>query len=296
MRSFLAVVFFCSAAFSQDCTTSVVVNVFDDRLLADVQTLKADDFQARMDKDVLPIVNAGQDYNSRLLVLLETDGSANDAKVQEVVETITTIAREAPEGKPLAFGVYADRAIFTQDFAIDAQKRKSEINAVVEQEDSLGKRVGLFDALHQALQMFGEHQPGDTILLVGNPYDDMSHHSPAEIEKEFLASGTRLMAMLRRPMSLVGQGDLLLNSHEREKAFFLDFTERTGGAHSEFDPRFVGFAWRGYMLELKMPAQVRKPHNWSLKLRESIRAVFRHTRIFYPEMLPPCQVAAARPH
>lgn len=290
---FVAVLFLCSLAFSQDCTTSVVVNVFDDRLHTDVMTLKADDFQARMDKNALTIVNTEQHYDSRLLVLLETDGAADDAKLHEVVETVTRMARQAPEGKPVAFGVYADHAIFTKDFIADPEKRTAEINNVVEQEESLGKRVALFDALHQALQLFGEHQPGDTILLVGGPYDDKSNHSAGEVEKEFLVTGTRLMAMLRRPMSHVGRDDFMFNNHEREKSLFLDFAERSGGAHSEFDPRFFGFAWRGYMLELKVPEHVRKPHNWSLKLRAAVQSVFKHSKIFYPELLPPCHIAAA---
>lgn len=153
--------------------------------------------------------------------------------------------------------------------------------------------MALFDALHQGLQLFGERQPGDTILLVGGPYDDKSNHSSGEVEREFLASGTRLMAMLRRPMSHVGRPDFMFNNHEQEKSLFLDFAERTGGAHSEFDPRFFGFAWRGYLLALKVPEKVRKPHSWSLKVRGAVQGAFHHTRIFYPELLPPCRSTAA---
>lgn len=287
-----SVLFLCSAGFSQDCTTSVVVNVFDDRLRIDVQTLKAVDFQARMKDDTLPIVNLEQNYDSRLLVLLETDGAADDKKLREVVDTVTRMARQAPEGKPVAFGVYADKAVFTKDFIADPEKRTQQINNVIEEADSFGKRVALFDALHQALQLFGAHQPGDTILLVGSPYDDKSNHSLDEVEKEFLATGTRLMAMLRRPMSRVSRNDFMLNSHDREKSLFLDFAERSGGAHSEFDPHFFGFAWRGYMLELKISDRVRKPHSWSLKI-PGMTGPFRHTKIFYPELLPPCRTAEA---
>jgi hypothetical protein len=295
-RIFFTVVFLSALALSQECTTSVVVNVFDDHLRLDVETLKADDFQARVDKGELKIVNTEQDYSSRLLVLLETDGT-KDSKIRDVVDTITTIAKEAPEGKPVAFGVYADRAVFTEDFITDPEKRARQIDEVVEQEASLGKRVAMFDALHQALQMFGEHQPGDTILLVAGPFDDKSHHSPASIEKEFLDSGVRLMAMLRRPLSLTGRENMTSNSHDREKSFFLDFAERTGGAHSEFDPRFFGFAWRGYMLDLKVPGDVQKPQKWSLKLRSTIRSAFKHTKIFYPELLLPCRAAtSSSPH
>ncbi|HEY6348589.1 MAG TPA: hypothetical protein VI636_04185 [Candidatus Angelobacter sp.] len=287
---FAALLLFAASAFCQDCTTSVVVNVFDDRLHIDVQTLKADDFQVRMDKKDLSVVNMGQKYDSRLLVLLETDGSEKDSKIQDVVETITRMARQAPEGKPVAFGVYAEHAIFTKDFIADPEKRNDQIGDVIERADSLGKRVALYDALHQALQLFGAHQPGDTILLVASPYDDKSNRSLGDIKKEFLESGTRLMAMLRRPMSHVDH-DFVSNTHEPEKSLFLDFAERSGGAHSEFDPRFFGFSWRGYMLEVKVPEQDHKSHKWSLKLHEEVRAAFKHAKIFYPELLPSCHVA-----
>lgn len=281
------------AGFCQECTTSVVVNVFDDRLRLDVQTLTAEDFQARMDGKPLAIVNSQQDYNSRLLVLVETEGTAKDDKLSDVLDTVTRMARQAPEGKPVAFGMYSERAVFTQGFVADPKERTAQINSVVEQADSLGKRVALFDALHEALQFFGAHQPGDTILLVAGPYDDKSNHSLSDVEKEFLARGTRLMAMLRRPMSRVGSSDFVLNSHDREKSLFLDFAERTGGAHSEFDPHFFGFAWRGYMLDVKVPDKVRKPHNWSLKVRGLRDGFFRHIFVFYPELLPPCRLAEA---
>lgn len=288
---FASLLLFAASAFSQNCTTSVVVNVFDDKLKIDVETLKAEDFQAHMRKGPATVANLEQKYDSRLLVLLETDGAARDSKVQDVVETITRMAQQSPEGKPVAFGIYADHAVFTKDFLVDPDRRRTEIGAIIEQADSLGNRVALFDALHQALQLFGPHQPGDTILLVGSPYDDKSKHSLDDIEKEFLATGTRLMAMLRRPLSHVDR-DFVSNPHEREKSLFLDFAERSGGAHSEFDPRFFSFTWRGYMMDIKVPGEARKPQPWSLKLREEVKAAFKHSKIFYPELLPPCRVAA----
>jgi hypothetical protein len=288
-----AVLLLGGVALSQDCTTSIVVNVFDDRLHVDVQTLTADDFQAHVGDMPITVVNSQQDYNSRLLVLVEVDGTAKNEKLRDRVEQMTLLAKEAPEGKPVAFGMYADKAIITEDFITDPKKRARQIDSVVEDARSLGKRVALFDALHQALQLFGPHQPGDTILLVGSPYDDKSDHSLSEVEKEFLTTGTRLMAMVREGMSRVGRPDFMLNTHEREKSLFLDFAEQTGGAHSEFDPRFFGFAWRGYMLDLKMSDRLRKPHSWSLRVRGLKEGFFKHTVIFYPQVLQPCRVTEA---
>src|ERR1700724_529745 len=200
----ICVLFFLSSwAAGQDCTAYVVVNVYNPKLSIDVLTLKAEDFEARMDKTALPIVSSTRDYTSRLLVLLETDGTDDNSQAAEAVDTVTRMARQAPEGQPVAFGVYADRAVFTKGFFTNSQERTTAINAVREEASSLGKRVAMFDALHQALQLFGPHQPGDSLLLVGYPYDDKSRRSASDVEKQFLATGTRFMAMLREPLNRV---------------------------------------------------------------------------------------------
>src|SRR5215831_1153709 len=173
MRQVLLIIIlvFSPLALGQECTTYVVVNAYEPRLHIDIQTLKLSDFEAKTGSSELPIVSASQDYTSRLLVLVETDGAADNPKIGEVVDTVVRMARQAPEGKPLAFGVYAERAVFTKGFLADAEKRKTEINAVFEESEALGKRVALYDSLREGLKLFGEHQPGDTVLLVGTPFD-----------------------------------------------------------------------------------------------------------------------------
>lgn len=285
----------CSVSRSQDCTTYVVVNAYEPRLHLDIQTLRANDFLARISGSDVTIVSSAQDYNSRLLVLLETDGSADNPKIGEVVDIVTRMARQAPEGKPLAFGVYAGHAIFTKGFISDSEKRNAAIGSVIEEADSLGKRVALFDSLHEAVKIFGDHQPGDAVLLVGDPFDDKSSHSSSDVEREFLASGTRLLIMLRDPLTDVSR-DFLTSSHPIEKRMFNDLPERTGGVYSEFDPHFFGFVWRGYMLGVKVPEAIHKPKKWNLKLQKTTERTFAHSKLYYPEMVPPCQSTTAEKH
>lgn len=292
----LAILLFSSWSAAQDCTAYVVVNVYNPKLSIDVLTLKAEDFEARMDGTILPIVSSRQDYSSRLLVLLETDGTNND-QVAEAVDAVTRMARQAPEGQPLAFGVYADRAVFTKGFFANVQERTAAVNAVREEASSLGKRVALFDALHQALQLFGPHQPGDALLLVGYPYDDKSHHSAGDVEKAFLAAGTRFMAMLREPLNRVTR-DFLINPHTAEKTMFDALPAKTGGAHTGFDAHFFGWGWRGYLLEIKIPDGQRKSRSakWKLQFRGAAADAFKKSHLYYPELLPPCATPSITPH
>jgi hypothetical protein len=273
-----------SWAAAQECTTYVVVNAFEQQLKVDVNTLKPHDFDARANGSPLEIVSADQDYSSRLLVLVEVDEASSNDKIADVVDVVTRQARQAPEGKPLAFGVYAAKAEFTQGFFANTRERTRAINDIIETGDSLGKRVAMFDALRQAVRMFGEHQPGDTILLVASPYDDKSDHSASDVEKEFLANGVRLLVMLREPLTHVGR-DFTWRSHEPEKRALEELTQKTGGAFTDFDPHFFGWNWRGYMVGVKVPEQRHKSLKWTMHL---LGRGFHKTKLFYPEQLPPC--------
>ena len=279
-------------AAAQECSTFIVVNARDPKLALNIETLKAGDFEARLNKHKTPvsIASASQQYTSRLLVLVETDGLANDADIASNVDTITRMAKQAPEGLPVAFGVYADHAVFTKGFISDSKERTAAISAVREEAGNLGKRVALYDALLEALKLFGPLQPGDTLLLVGTPYDDRSGRSSSHVESDLLASGTRFQVMLRDPLSYVGRNDFLTNTHDAEKKMFNDLTEKTGGAYSEFDPGFFSFSWHGYMLEVKVPQSADHGNmKWKLKLKdETQNRFFRRAYLYAPAYLPPC--------
>lgn len=276
----------------QECTTTVLVSFYDQLTTEEIQTLKAGDIDVRMDNASLPLAGFTRDFNNRLLILLETDGANKNDKLEDVVDKVTRQARSAPEGKPVAFGIFAEKALFTREFVADPEKRTGAVNDVIEQASGLGNRVALWDALHQALALFGPHQPGDTILLVGDPYDDKSHHSGGDVEKEFIRTGTRFYMMRRVHGSHVDR-DFAWTSHERERALLERITQETGGLLSEYVPSLIRFAWAGYMLEIKLPPGMNKPRKWKVQFRGPAVKTHRKTNFHYPELLPPC--AGAKP-
>jgi hypothetical protein len=276
-----------SLALAQECTTYVVVAVLDHTTGDEIDNLKLEDFTARTGHTFLPIRSAERKFTNRLMVLIETDGVAKSEKLSDEVDIITRLARQAPDGKPVSFGVYSERAVFTRSFNPDEKERTAEINDVVEEANSLGKHVALFDSLHEAIARFGKHQPGDTVLLVADPYDDISHHSVSDIEKEFLRTGTRLSVMLRSPLSRVAR-DFTWNRHEGEKAAFEQLSAKTGGAYTIFGAHLFRFPWKGYMLAIEVPEGHRPPIKWKLMLRGDAPVWHRHPKLYYPEVLPPC--------
>jgi hypothetical protein len=288
----LSILFPLWSAAGQDCTTTVLVSFYDQLTTAEIQTLNAGDIQARMAGADLPVLDASRNFNNRLLVLLETEGAARSEKLEELVNTVARQARTAPEGKPVAFGIFSQKSLFTKGFIADPDKRNAAIGAILEEQASLGKHAALWDALHEAIAQFGPHQPGDTILLVGDPYDDASHHSAGEVEKEFISTGTRLFMMRRAHASHVDR-DFMWNSHEFEKTMLDRLTQETGGLLSEYVPSLIRFAWAGYMLEIKLPPGMEHPRKWKVQFRGPARDAHRKTNFYYPAVLPPCRTAAA---
>ncbi len=277
---------------AQECTNTVLVSFYDQLTTNEIQTLKSDDVQIRMSGSELPVLGFSRDFNNRLLILLETEGAAKNEKLSDLVEMVTRQARSAPDGKPVAFGIFSQKAIFTKGFLGDEKKRTAAINDVIEEAGSLGKRVALWDSLHAALEQFGPHQPGDTVLLIGDPYDDISHHKADNVEKEYLATGTRFFMMRRMHASHVDR-DFSWSTHELEKTVLERMTQETGGLLSEYVPSLIRFAWAGYMVTVKLPPGMDKPHKWKVQFRGPAVRTHRKTNFYYPVLLPPCNSRAA---
>jgi hypothetical protein len=274
-------------AAGQGCTTTVLASFYDQLTTSELETLKTEDFVVKMGNKPLSVLSSSRNFNNRLLILLETEGAGKNDKIEDIVEMVTKQAGQAPEGKPVAFGIFSRKAQFTSGFISDPEKRQAAVSAVVEEAGELGKQVALWDALHQALALFGPHQPGDTILLVGDPYDDSSHHTASDVEKEFLARGTRLFMMRRLNGSHV-ERDFLWNSHELEKATLDRLAQETGGLISLYVAPLIRFAWAGYMLEIKLPPGMNKPQHWKVGFQGEAAHRHKKTNFYYPAVLPPC--------
>lgn len=279
-----------SAAAGQGCTTYALVSALDRKTGDDIANLKAEDFEARMGKSEVPIVSATQQFTARLLVLLETDGTKSE-KIEDVVSLATRLTRQVPEGKPMAFGVFVKRSMFSRGFNTDLRTRTNEINELIEEGTNLGKRVALYDALHNALKLFGPHQPGDTILLISDGFDDVSDRGASEIQREFTAAGTRLLVMLRQTPSHV-TGNFVWRPPEQDRAILERLSARSGGSYTMFTALSFTSAWHGYLLGIRLPNGTGKPHVWKLRFSKSTAAAHRRSTLYYPERLPPCTNAA----
>jgi len=278
------------SAAGQTCTAYVVIPAFDKVTHDPIENLQAQDFEARMGHAQLPILSADHNFTNRLLVLLEVDQAGDKLKVGEMVDLITRMTRNIPEGKPVAFGIYATKSEFTTGFQADPTERSREINDVIERRSAMGNRVGLYDAMHAALALFSHPQAGDTVLLIGDPVDDHSHYSPSDLIGEYTRRGIRVTIMPRQPINHV-ERDYITNSHTMEKAFFDHISTMTGGFYTDFKARWFQSPWQGYLLAIKLPDGLSKPKSWNLRVRRSVELAHK-ANVFYPAKLGPCAGSA----
>jgi hypothetical protein len=117
-----------SQLMAQECTTKVLASFYDQLTKDEIETLKPGDLEIKIDGQKLPVLSASRDFNNRLLILLETEGSAKNEKLADLVSTVTDQARQAPAGKPVAFGVFAEKATFTKGFSSEPEMRTAAVN------------------------------------------------------------------------------------------------------------------------------------------------------------------------
>src|SRR5215470_7520642 len=130
LSTFLACAACCAAG--QQCTNTVLVSFYDQLTTNEIQTLKSADLDVRMSGASLPVLSFSRDFNNRLLILLETEGAAKNDKLEDIVDKVTQQARTAPEGKPVAFGIFSQKAVFTEEFVADPDKRTAAVSGVIE--------------------------------------------------------------------------------------------------------------------------------------------------------------------
>jgi hypothetical protein len=290
---FCLIAFTTSAAFAQGCTTYVVVDPFDGKTGLGMDDLQAGNFQAKAGSVSLPIISATQNFNSRVLVLLQKSASPEKQKMQDQLREVADLVRQAPAGRAIAFGVFSEKAFISSEFFADPEKRAEAVDAILAQSAQLpGKTSAVYDSLHQALAAFGPHQPGDTILLMSDGNDHTSKRNPTDLTKEFMDKGTRLLVIIQSglPVNFINyypQLEKVLSAPALKT-----LSRRSGGAYRYYEAgRILEFAWAGYMLGIQTPATWDKPKEWQLALKNINGRIDKKALLFFPWKLVPCNTS-----
>ena len=168
---------------------------------------------------------------------------------------------------------------------------------------ALGRYPALFDALHEALSLFGEPEPGDTILLVSRGLNYGSRRSAKDLLKEFSSTAVRLLVLTGDNLTHSVESPISewSTSEKRNSTFaagpgevrLLKLAQQTGGSLVGFiGPRWFTVAAVGYAMTLESPSSFNMAKSWSLEITRAGRSAVGRVRLVRPALLPPCTVPA----
>jgi hypothetical protein len=268
----------------------VAVNAFDSQTKAFLYGLTPADFQASMGRASLKISQVKPVFRNRVFVLLDAGSNPDPQHLKQMAELV----EDAPPGMPVAFGIFARHRVFTDGFIANPDRLRAGIERIVAQAQRLEPGDSLARSLHDALALFGPHQPGDTILLVSSGSNHESKASMRQLQKEFHRRGTRLQLLMGLwPAPATARTDVaqLFSGWDGAEAFstrLINLANSTGGVLMGFmNEDWLDAASSGYMLSVLEPAGNTKPQRWSLHIRDAGNDV-PPADLFYPEQLEPC--------
>lgn len=288
----VALIMLATLAHGQQCSTQVPVNAFDSHTRAFLFGLTPADFEATLGRSKLTITNIKPIFRNRVLVLLD----AGNRPGRKALEDAAQLLDQAPAGMPVAVGVFAQQAVFTRNFISDNDLLISAAHRLVRQADALGKGSNVHHALKQALDLFGPHQPGDTILLVTSGAEHESKRAFKDLRREFRLRETRLQLLagllpVAPPHATEASGifsALMLPLPENFSDQMITLANSTGGAlMGIMNSDWPDAATSGYMLSVVTPVAMKGPRSWSLRIRDAGNDV-PPADLFYPEQISPC--------
>jgi len=274
---------------------------------------------AKLGSIIVPVSTVEQIRSFRVLVLIDTSGSMDPSdapfvyrrRALEVLnKALDELLDQLPAHVRLEYGVFNNNAAFGPEFTADAQQlRKSLLDSTERTKGHRNRSTALYDAVKEGLERFDSPQPGDSILMLTDGGDNISHAKPEKIQEEAERKGVRLFTVL-----FLGGGAVTSPTEGSPQAMF-DFAERTGGGVHVIDASKSSWLdakerekakqelrrfWNnevlsGYLLHFTLPASTRKQRKWLLSVD---RLPGQKSKIVasYPSRLNPCPVATAEAH
>lgn len=316
---FLLIAVSGSLAAAQDCTQTMPAIMVDEESRNFLSGITPDRLHAKVGSLGVPIASVERIPSFRVLVLIDTSGSMDptDApfvyrrRALEVVnKALDELLDQLPPRVRLEYGVFNNNAVFGPEFTADAQQlRKSLVDSTERTKGHRVKSTALYDAVKEGLERFDSPQPGDSILMLTDGGDNISHAKPQKIQEEAERKGVRLFTVL-----FLG-GGTASSPTEGSPQEMSDFAERTGGSVHVIDASKSSWLdakerekakqelrrfWNnevlsGYLLRFNLPANAKKQGKWTLSVD---RLPGQKTKILaaYPSRLNACPVATAAAH
>jgi hypothetical protein len=193
-------------------------------------------------------------------------------------------------------------------------------------EGGAGSESGVLDAVMQAMSLFGERRPGDTVVVIAASLENNHKANPKTVAKALNEHGIRMFGLALGPVNRTNvaagtqsttawglatvRPGMGLNAHPQGDEDFIPLTSNSGGAvlpvindsvhrsSSMNDPKMeqqvrqsakVIFAMVAsfYRVQLER-SQGSRSDDWKLDISESRRKAAPQTLVLYPHQLGPC--------
>jgi len=291
---------------AQDCPRIVPVNVFSYYTHLPIP-FQPERLQASIAGNPVAISSFEKAKGNRALLLVDISGSMQDAHLKEVVELLL---EQFPLDSSFAYGFFSDQVQLSDGFSDPAEIKKALAQMPTLE---ITGRTALYDALDQALKLFQQPTPGDSILVISDGGDNHSQVRANAIRKQVMESRIRVFAIMPGPKAAPDGSMPTGSTFERDLGLLSELAEKSGGAIYPIllnESAWSDKKWRapalksiqnfwlegvggGYRITVMMRGDLKKPAMLKLRLNKSGDKQFDQGFLAYPEMLTPCSNSAA---
>jgi hypothetical protein len=299
---------------------SVAINVFDNQGEI-VPGLAAENFQASFRHQAIKILSVTQSSAPRVVIVLDASATmlGEKSEWEFSIDSARQLSDTLPPRASLGLIVFSSTMEKTIPLTNDRQAIATELDGLKAGRRAIvtgARKTAIWDAMGQALLLFGPPEAGDAIYLISDGLDKTSRLQLRNFERSM---GTvRIFALVSAPYpnaapaSWIGEELLHLAGDSGGSALIVSTepsVERDDPVFSPFEPppyfervltdgqiagaKQAQFRRIGsfYGVEVQLPGRLEKTSNWSVKAGVGIDSGGHGLNIIYPKQLRACEVA-----
>jgi len=299
---------------------SVAVNVFDSQGET-VPGLAAENFQASLRHEPIKILSVMQSSAPRVVIVLDASDTmlGEKSEWEFSIDSAKQLSDALPRAASLGLIVFSGDIEKTISLTNDRQAIAAELDSLKADRHAIAtgsRKTALWDAMGQALSLFGLPEAGDALYVISDGLDKTRRLQLRNFEHSIGA--VRIFALVTDPYPNAapasGIGEELLHlaadsggstlivstehSVERDDPVFAPFEPRpyfsrvlTGsqiGSAKEMQFRQIESF---YEVDVQLPGRLEKTSKWSVKATVRTDSSGHGLNLMYPKQLRACEIA-----
>ena len=285
---------------------TIAVNLFDHDKQIDSE-ISPDNFQASMPHEKITVLSVTASRPSRMVIVLDASGSMTSDKSDwnSYIDNAKELAKGLAAGTQVGLIVFSTQVDTTVPLTSDREIMARELETVRSAVSSAGKRTekaALWDAVGNAIGLFGTVAVGDTLYVMSVGKDDVSRLHPEDFEP--YTNMLRIFAWSphQMPLGAHPHDDRLWQLAHESGGSVVDFMfiplmgvyVDPGHASSASEVLYrTGMQFRRiasyYRVELEFQHPFDKKTEWNLRASIKEGSHVHFLGVWYPKLLLPCK-------